>query len=106
VSAADVEELLTGPGGLHVDRLDMVTPEGQANRDNMQVGGAACGCMSMDGGVLYLEHVWTVYAAVYGSIRNIHTWTVCVDPIARLPKLGVTDWWRSNYMATLVRSIC
>lgn len=38
VSAEEVEALLTGPGGIVVDRLDITTPEGPANRERMQVG--------------------------------------------------------------------
>lgn len=38
VSGEEVEALLTGPGGIVVDRLDITTPEGPANRERMQVG--------------------------------------------------------------------
>lgn len=49
-SAGEVEELLTGPGGLVVDRVDLMTPQGATNREAMQVrrvgagNGRQCHC--------------------------------------------------------------
>lgn len=37
VGAAEVQALLADTAGLYVDRLDLTTPEGPANRDNLQV---------------------------------------------------------------------
>jgi hypothetical protein len=39
VGADELQALLTDTAGLVVDRLDLTTPEGPANRDNLQVRG-------------------------------------------------------------------
>jgi hypothetical protein len=73
VSAADVEELLTGPGGLHVDRLDLVTPAGQANRDNRQVGGTVCGWWEFPTSgclAIWSWHCPTMFCTLWDSVNG------------------------------------